>query len=119
MGVPSADSGMEPMMRTGPLRTPAGTKPTILAQNLTLLQGKVTKPKGPICRRAVHTGMVDERRVRANKLKEAYEEYYQLLTSMTTAGSRDLMRFDAVVGDAKTRSDIALKMALAELIRPA
>jgi hypothetical protein len=61
--------------------------------------------------------MVDGRQDRVNRLKEAYEGYYALLRGMGTHADHPAT-FDYVVSDDKKRSEVALRMALAEVLRP-
>jgi hypothetical protein len=69
--------------------------------------------------RGLPSSMTEERLTRAEKLKVAYETYYQLLTRLASPGVRDLTHFESIVSDAEARSKIALQMALEEIGRPA
>ena len=61
--------------------------------------------------------MPDSRQERVNKLREAYEGYFAMFRQFG-AHAANPATLDHVVGDNEKRSEVALKMALAELVRP-
>jgi hypothetical protein len=61
--------------------------------------------------------MAESRQDRVNRLKEAYEGYFSHLRSIG-AGTNDPSSLGYVIHDDKTRSEVALKLALHEIARP-
>jgi hypothetical protein len=78
---------------------------------------KARRRRYDLGRRGVPPGMADGRQERVNRLREAYESYYAHFRG-TGAHANDPATFDYAVSDDKKKSEVALKMALAEIIRP-
>lgn len=61
--------------------------------------------------------MQPDRQTNANKVREAYEAYFAFLQAKRGGVSTGLAFFDSVVADSKNLSDVALRMAIAEVFQ--